>query len=73
MLDTTAASIRTMQPTAIETPTGWMAISPRTAPLNIAVVGATADEATLRFRESAEAWARLHEAPDPAAPNELPR
>jgi hypothetical protein len=54
-----------MQASLIPTPHGFLAISARTAPLNIAVAGGTSDEAQERFRESAEAWALLHEAPDP--------
>jgi hypothetical protein len=62
---TTANAIRAMEPSIIRTPTGWLALSPRTAPLSIGVVGATADEARDRFRASSEAWANLREAPDP--------
>ena len=57
-----AIAIREMAPSAIRTPTGWLAISPRTAPINIAVVGATEDEARQRFADAAAAWAALHDA-----------
>lgn len=65
MMDATASRIRAMAPSLVRTPTGWLAISARTDPLNIAVVGGSEDEARNRFSESAEAWARLHHAPDP--------
>lgn len=61
----TSAEIRQMEPSVTQTPYGWLAISPRTAPLSIAVVGATPDEATGLFCQSADAWARLHDAPEP--------
>lgn len=61
-----AATIREMSPSVIRTPTAWLAISPRMAPINIAVIGATENEARRRFAESATAWALLHDAPDPA-------
>jgi hypothetical protein len=64
-LDSPSVRILEMVPSLVRTPTGWLAISARTDPLNIAVVGGTEDEARDRFRESAKAWARLHDAPDP--------
>lgn len=64
-MEPTSASIREMTPSLIQTPTGWLAISARTAPINIAVIGATEDDAETSFRESAAAWARLHESPEP--------
>lgn len=64
-MDQLSASIRGMRPSVIETTTGWLALSPRMAPINIGVVGRTHDEAAARFCDSAEAWARLHEAPEP--------
>jgi hypothetical protein len=64
-MDTTTASIRAMEPSVVETPTGWLALSPRMAPINIGVMGITREDAAAKFRESAEAWARLHDRPDP--------
>jgi hypothetical protein len=65
LMDTTPSTIRAMRPSLIQTPTGWLALSPRLAPINIGVVAATEDEARTRFCESTEAWARLREAPEP--------
>lgn len=60
-----STAIREMVPSLAETPTGWLAISPRTGPINIAVIGSTQVEARDRFVEAARAWAALHDAPDP--------
>jgi len=60
----TSTAIREMEPSLAPTPTGWMAISPRTAPINIAVMGATEDETRTLFAEAASAWAALHDAPE---------
>ncbi len=66
MEQVSTAEIRRMEPSLTQTPYGWLAISGRTAPLNIAVVGATPGEAQDRFRDSADAWARLHDVPEPS-------
>ncbi len=59
------ATIREMEPSLLRSSNGWIALSPRTAPINIAVIGTTEDGAQARFRESAHAWASLHATPDP--------
>jgi len=64
-MDAAATQIREMVPSVIPTRSGWLALSPRLAPINIGVVGSTEDEARTRFSESADAWARLHDAPEP--------
>lgn len=61
-VDTT--SIRAMIPSVLPIRNGWLAISPRTAPINVAVKGTTEAEARELFRDSANAWARLHDIPD---------
>jgi hypothetical protein len=61
----TADAVRAIRPVLRQTPNGWLAISETLAPLRIAVVGGTEQEAREAFSTSIEAWAQLREGPDP--------
>lgn len=64
-MDVTAEVVRSIEPVVKKTTEGWLAISETLAPLRIAVVGRSEDEARERFAESREAWATLRGLPDP--------
>lgn len=60
--------MRTCEPRLLESPLGWLAVSPADYPYRIGVVADDPAEARRRFAAALEAWAELHErASDPAA------
>ena len=60
-----ASTILEIVPEVLPTPYGWLAVSPREAPLRIGVQGATEEAARDEFQVALSAWASLREEPDP--------
>jgi hypothetical protein len=54
-----------MQPDLIQTPTGWLAVTPRNSRRNVGVLAADPDAARAKFAASWAAWERLKELPEP--------
>lgn len=61
----TTGDIRATRPVLRPTPHGWLATSAPEYLLQIGVRGVDEEDARLRFRDEVEAWALLHDAPEP--------
>jgi hypothetical protein len=61
----TSSTILAIEPEVRATPYGWLATSPREAPLHIGVHHATEVSAQRAFQGALAAWAALRDMPDP--------